>query len=124
MIALGTLAPDRMPAFWAALDVASIGLRDDAFGRYCYPQKLAEIEAVGTPMVFPRIGVFARGDAAALGVALESNSAEGLAAAVRRQLSDPRAPALRPEGWAAMAGRFESVLKQALAAGPASGARP
>lgn len=115
VIRMGTLAPSRMPAFWRALDVAAIGLRDDAFGRYCYPLKLAEIAAVGTPMIFPSIGIFARSDAGQYGVAAASNDAAGMAEALSRQLAHPVPPAWRPQTWAAAAARFEALLVSALA---------
>jgi teichuronic acid biosynthesis glycosyltransferase TuaC len=53
---LGILAPERVPAFWNALDVAVVANRDSAFGRYCYPQKLQEIVACGVPLVASRVG--------------------------------------------------------------------
>jgi glycosyltransferase involved in cell wall biosynthesis len=53
---LGILAPERVPAFWNALDVAVVSNRDSAFGRYCYPQKLQEIVACGVPLVASRVG--------------------------------------------------------------------
>lgn len=115
VLALGTLGPTQMPAFWRALDVAVIGLQDDAFGRYCYPLKLAEIQAAGTPVVFPRIGVFNRAGTAGLGVAAETNDAAGIADALRQQLEQPRAPARAALRWAAQAGRIETLLGAVLA---------
>lgn len=53
---LGILPPERVPAFWNALDVAVVANRDSAFGRYCYPQKLQEIVACGVPLVASRVG--------------------------------------------------------------------
>ncbi|MDD2663759.1 MAG: glycosyltransferase family 4 protein [Dechloromonas sp.] len=53
---LGVLAPERVPAFWNALDVGVVVNRDSAFGRYCYPQKLQEIIACGVPLVASRVG--------------------------------------------------------------------
>ncbi len=53
---LGILAPERVPAFWNALDVAVVANRDSDFGRYCYPQKLQEIVACGVPLVASRVG--------------------------------------------------------------------
>ena len=54
---LGELEHAAMPSFWRALDVAVICVLDDEFGRYCFPQKLAEITAAGVPVVFPNVGV-------------------------------------------------------------------
>lgn len=109
VLLLGTLEPARMPAFWRALDVAVIGLRDDAFGRYCYPQKLAEIGASGTPAVYPPIGVFAGPDAAAYGIAARVNDAAGIGDAILEQLR-LRRPAPRPRTWSEQAARFEALV--------------
>lgn len=110
VLRLGTLSPDRMPLFWKALDVAAICLRDDAFGRYCFPLKLAEIAAVGTPLVFPAIGVFAAPDAAQFGTACASANAADFASAIRRQLAQPRAAAWRPPTWGDLGKRLEQFL--------------
>lgn len=107
---LGTIAPGQMPAFWRALDVAAIGLQDDSFGRYCYPQKLAEIAAVGTPMVFPKIGVFADPGAKEWVLPATSNDAAGMATALRQQLASPRRPPSTGVRWSEAAQRFEAVL--------------
>jgi len=112
---LGTLGQARMPLFWRALDVAAICLRDDAFGRYCYPQKLPEIAAVGTPMVFPRIGVFAEPDAGRLGVVAPTADPAGFAAAIRQQLAAPMPPRRRPQSWAELGARLEAFLADTLA---------
>lgn len=57
---LGILSATEMPSFWNALDVAVIQNRDSNFGRYCYPQKLQEIIACGTPLVASAVGEVAR----------------------------------------------------------------
>ena len=117
---LGTLSQARMPQFWRALDVAAICLRDDPFGRYCYPQKLPEIAAVGTPMVFPRIGVFADADAGRLGVVAPTADAAGYAAALRQQLAAPMPPQREPQSWAELGARLETFLAETLARRPAT----
>lgn len=53
---LGVLPPRKVPHFWNALDVAVVPNNDSTFGRYCYPQKLQEIIACGTPVVVSAVG--------------------------------------------------------------------
>lgn len=53
---LGIIPNDTVPLFWSALDVAIVANKESAFGRYCYPQKLQEIIACGTPVVATGIG--------------------------------------------------------------------
>jgi glycosyltransferase involved in cell wall biosynthesis len=108
---LGTLSTAQMPSFWRSLDVAAICIKDDAFGRYCFPYKLAECAAAGTPMVFPRFGFFAEPEAEAIGEAAAAADGASYAAAIRRQLERPRPPTWRPVTWAALAARLEAWLQ-------------
>mgnify|MGYP001619914817 CR=1 FL=1 len=117
IIKLGTLGHEQMPLFWKALNVAVICLKDDAFGRFCFPQKLAEVAAVGTPVVFPRIGIFAEPGAATLGECAETPDADGYAAAIQQQLAVPRASAWRPDDWPSLAAKLEGFLNRALLEG-------
>lgn len=53
---MGVLPTQSVPFFWNALDVAIVPNKDSEFGRYCYPQKLQEIIACGTPLVASCVG--------------------------------------------------------------------
>lgn len=115
--ALGMLATTQMPSFWRSLDVAVICIKDDAFGRYCFPYKLAECAAAGTPMVFPRFGFFAEPEAGAIGEAAAAADGASYAAAVRRQLERRRGPTWRPMTWSMLAARLEAWLQDRLGVG-------
>lgn len=56
IIDLGILPHARVPVLLSALDVAVVCNRDSTFGRYCFPQKLHEIIACGTPLVAAAVG--------------------------------------------------------------------
>jgi glycosyltransferase involved in cell wall biosynthesis len=56
IIDLGILPQEKVPLFFSALDVALICNLDSTFGRYCFPQKLYEIIACGTPVVAAAVG--------------------------------------------------------------------
>lgn len=93
LLDLGVLDWKRVPILLNALDVAITCNRDSAFGRYCYPLKLAESLACGTPVVAAAIG-----DASALvdnapACLYTPGDSRGLAGAISRQLSSPRHPA-------------------------------
>lgn len=60
IIDLGTLALEQVPSLIGALDVAVVCNRDSEFGRYCFPLKLHEIIACGTPVVVAAVGDVAR----------------------------------------------------------------
>lgn len=102
-IYLGALPHAQMANFWRALDVAVVLLKDDAFGRYCHPQKAVEMAAAGVPMVVPDRGVFTGGAGQEYGVCYIPDSAADLARAIEQQLRQPQIPAYRPLTWAALA---------------------
>lgn len=56
IIDLGILPQEKIPFFFSSLDVALVCNLDSAFGRYCFPQKLYEIIACGTPVVATGVG--------------------------------------------------------------------
>lgn len=55
----GILAHEQIPAFYNALDLAVVCLRDTEFGRYAFPQKTYEILACKTPILAARVGALA-----------------------------------------------------------------
>jgi glycosyltransferase involved in cell wall biosynthesis len=50
---------EKIPLLLNALDVAVICNRNSAFGRYCFPQKAAEIMACDVPLIAARVGSMA-----------------------------------------------------------------
>ncbi len=114
-IDLGVLPHDQVPLLYVALDVGVVCNKDSAFGRACYPQKLAEMVASGLPVV-----VAAVGDARLL---LESfpaclytpGDADGLSRQLEQQLRSPVVvpPALAWD-WSALAVKLEGLLERAV----------
>lgn len=111
---LGDLPHDKVPTVLRALDVGIICLRNDAFGRYCYPQKAAEMAAAGLPMVFPAIGSMATGIAAAWGEQVKIGCSHAMADGIRRQLDSPRAPSHRPRTWRELAANLCDELSNVI----------
>jgi len=56
---LGVIALEKVPLLLNALDVAVICNRNSEFGRYCFPQKAAEIMACDVPLIAARVGSMA-----------------------------------------------------------------
>ena len=56
---LGVLPLEKVPLLLNALDVAVICNLNNQFGRYCFPQKAAEIMACDVPLVAANIGSMA-----------------------------------------------------------------
>jgi glycosyltransferase involved in cell wall biosynthesis len=53
---LGLLPHSEIVAFYNALDLAVVCMRDTDFGRYAFPQKTYEILACRTPILTARLG--------------------------------------------------------------------
>lgn len=118
-IDLGQLPHDKVRLLYAALDVGVVCNRDSAFGRACYPQKLAEMVAGGLPVV-----VAAVGDAGSLlegypACLYTPGDAEGLSRRLEQQLQSPVvvAPTLA-WGWGALAVKLERLLKKSARLSP------
>ncbi|MDI9274620.1 glycosyltransferase family 4 protein [Stenotrophomonas sp. PFBMAA-4] len=93
LLDLGVLDWKRVPLLLNALDVAITCNRDTAFGRCCYPLKLAESLACGILVVAADIGdasILVNRENACL---YRPGNVEELVAAVARQLASPRHPA-------------------------------
>jgi len=83
IIDLGVLDWKRVPALISSLDVSIACNRDSAFGRFCYPLKVAESLQCGVPVVAAAVGdvpllldhrrelLYAPGDAAMLAARIE-----------------------------------------------------
>jgi len=56
---LGVLPLEKVPLVLNALDVAVICNRNSEFGKYCFPQKAAEIMACDVPLITARVGSMA-----------------------------------------------------------------
>ncbi|HZX77226.1 glycosyltransferase [Lysobacter sp.] len=114
---LGLLPQHAVPELLSALDVAVICNRDSEFGRYCYPMKLEEAIACGTPVLAARAG----GVAERLDYRDDSLYApgdhEGLAVKLRARLEAAAgASTLRPVSWDELALRLSDVLRSAAEA--------
>lgn len=117
IVDLGVLPFERVPDLLSALDVAVVCNRDSAFGRYCFPLKLYEIVACGTPVVAAGLGDVAT----ILGGHPESLYRPGdvadLARRIAGQLAAPRQSAgLAVPTWDDWSGVVEGALAGACGA--------
>jgi glycosyltransferase involved in cell wall biosynthesis len=110
IIDLGELSYDRVPDVFNALDVAVICNLDSSFGRYCFPQKLYEIVACGTPLVVAAVGDVAAVLAPWPETLFEPESVESLIKCLREQLLCPSRIELDVPGWDDSASQLESLL--------------
>lgn len=118
-IDLGELAHAQVPLLYSALNVGVVCNKDSAFGRACYPQKLAEMVASELPVL-----VAAVGDAALLlqghPVCLYTpGDAEGLSRRLEQQLRSPVVvPSSLALSWKTLAIKLEDVLQKAARLAP------
>jgi len=121
LIDLGILDWKRVPVLLNALDVAVTCNRNTPFGRYCYPLKLAESLACGTPVVAADIG-----DAATLvnniaACLYTPGDTKDLATTISGQLSHARQPLpLQVYDWGHRAETLADLLARAVAPPPSA----
>jgi glycosyltransferase involved in cell wall biosynthesis len=135
VLMLGQRPKSEMPALWSATDASLILLkRSDTF-KTVYPSKMSEAMAMQCPII---LGVEGEAkevlEAAGAGVAITPESAEELAAAMRRLADDPelaaaygragRAYAAENLDRAKVAARFLAFLREVAARKPMGAAAP
>jgi glycosyltransferase involved in cell wall biosynthesis len=135
VVMLGQRPKSEMPALWSATDASLILLkRSDTF-KTVYPSKMSEAMAMQCPVI---LGVEGEAkevlEAAGAGLAITPESAEELAAAMRKLADDPalceaygragRAYADQNLDRAKVAARFLALLEEVAARRPISEAAP
>lgn len=115
IIDLGILPFDRIPDFYAALDVAVVCNRDSDFGRYCFPLKLFEIIACGRPLVAAAVGDLAAVLAAYPESLYRPGDPQDLARRLAEQLVNPRLiSGLTIPTWDQLGTLVETTLAQVV----------
>lgn len=110
---LGILAPPDVPVLLSALDVAVVSNIDSAFGRFCFPQKLFETIACGTPLVAARVGEVARILSRHAQALYEPGDVSSLAKSIKGMLASPSTASLPVPTWQERGEQLEAVfLKQ------------
>ena len=109
---LGVLPLKKVPLFLNALDVAVICVKDDAFGRYCYPQKAGEIMSCNIPLVAAKTGSLIDMFAAHPEWLYEPGNVNSLIKALDKRISDKSTGYLAPPSWKELAQRLEQIFIQ------------
>ncbi|MEM7541272.1 MAG: glycosyltransferase family 4 protein [Pseudomonadota bacterium] len=116
-IDLGILNQPQMPLLFSALDVGIVCNLDSAFGRYCFPQKLYEIVACGTPVVATGVGDVKVALKDVEHALFEPQDHRGLARCLREHLRGPRPPPAIPgQNWRSRADDVHAFFNQIIAA--------
>ena len=109
---LGVLPLEKVPLFLNALDVAVICIKDDSFGRYCYPQKGGEIMACDIPLVAAKTGCLTAMFADHPEWLYEPGNVNSLTKALEGRISDKSTGYLTPPSWKELAQRLEQIFVQ------------
>lgn len=110
IIDLGCLPLEHVPRLLASLDVGVVCNIDSPFGRYCFPQKLYEIAACGTPLLAADVGEAARILADTPKHLYKQGSLESLTNCLREQLATPIPAQLPIFNWGDRADELEIFL--------------
>ena len=114
-IDLGHLSHAMVAVLFRALDVGVICNRDGAFARACYPMRLAEMVASGTPVVAADLGEVSRLLMTRPDARYSPGYPDTLATRIAVQLDAPRPldPALAKD-WPLLSARLEAILEGVL----------
>src|SRR5690606_11436770 len=107
---LGNLPHGQVATLFAALDVGVVTLSDDAFGRFCFPQKAYEMLACDLPIVATDVGVMSDLLGGFPGLLYPAGDADALARAIARQLDDPVATPIPARDWDSLLPVLEEAL--------------
>lgn len=119
IIDLGVLPLERVPMLLSALDLGVISNIDSPFGRYCFPQKLHELTACGTPFVAANIGETAAMLHRHPHLLFPPGDAIGLACRIRDRLTldDSQGIPIHPHTWNELARELDSFFGSLLSPG-------
>jgi glycosyltransferase involved in cell wall biosynthesis len=109
---LGELSHSEMPEFYNCLDVAVVCNLESSFGKYCYPQKISEIQASEVPVVVANVGDMSILKEMDPGSVYEPNDLPSLQAAIVEKLARPRIKMVSPHTWAKLANKLDSFISE------------
>jgi glycosyltransferase involved in cell wall biosynthesis len=108
---LGVMSQREVAVVINACDVAILPYLNSEWGKYTYPNKLAEYIACGTAIVASDVSEFASVLAEAPRSLYEAGSVDSMATAIERQLENPQVvPHHLAPSWAELAEEFESSI--------------
>jgi len=114
VIHLGNLPYADVPRLYAALDVGLVCCRDDAFGRYCFPQKLYEMIACRLPPVAAAVGAVAELLQEYPGCLYQAGVSPDLQRAMTTQLAAGTVPDVPVPDWTGQGVRLLRLLRGTL----------
>jgi len=114
---LGDLDYAEMPLFFGALDTGVIANRDNAFSRYCFPQKFFEMVACRTSICAAATGEVVGMMRSCKQALFQPGNADDMARAIGEQLELPCYPDVEVSSWSQVGIVLSSYLEKLLEAG-------
>jgi len=114
VILLGDLDYSRIPSLISCFDVGVVSVKDNDFGRYCFPQKACEFVAAGIPIVAADIGALSRQLADTPDSLYKPGVAEDLARALSHQIRNRELPKWRVASWREQAEKLQSFIHECV----------
>jgi teichuronic acid biosynthesis glycosyltransferase TuaC len=111
---LGELSHEQIPLLFSALDMGVICVRDNEFGRYCFPQKFYEMVACGLPLVASRVGEMARLLDRYPDQLFKPDDVNDMQRAIRYQLQHRLALPVEVPTWEMQAQKFEQIIEAVI----------
>jgi glycosyltransferase involved in cell wall biosynthesis len=111
---LGVLAPEDVPLFLNALDLAIVYNRSSKFGDFCFPQKFYEMLACRIPVVAANVGELSSLLASMPYVLYEDGDVGNFVSAVKRQLDARELVNIPVPSWIDQAGILEQLMRSVV----------
>ncbi len=109
---LGEINYGGMPLLFNSLDIGIICNKPDAFGAYCFPQKLYEMLACKIPVIAANVGVMKRLFQNYPENLYEPGDVQNLVRAINLQINRPVIPAFEIPVWADQGARLNVLISQ------------
>lgn len=109
---LGQLDHEKVPLLFSALDAGVICVKDDNFGRYCFPQKYYEMVACDLPLVASNVGEMSRLLAETTSLLFKPDNLKDMERAIEYQLQHKLTLSVEVPTWEKQAIKFDRIIKE------------
>jgi len=111
---LGLLQYNEIPALFSALDIGIVCIKDNDFGRYCFPQKFYEMAACGLPLVAADVGEMSTLLESFPGFLYRPDSSTDLKRAILQQIVNRQRLTMDVPTWKLQAEKFDRVIRDVV----------
>ncbi len=108
---LGSLRHDEIPVLFAALDLGVICIKDNEFGRYCFPQKFYEMAACGLPLIASAVGEMPLLLKDTPALLFRPDDSEDLKRAMQEQIANKNILTMDIPTWERQAGKIDGLIR-------------